>query len=221
MRHYSMLVLSLVGAGALTLAVSARLLPRSPQAPNRPMPRPAMPQKETLEAAALRLLPDYKRWTRANKEPHQIFSAMDLSCSGIVPAATMAKDAQNPHIHKYIVAYVNDVGKQALTAQLTPHFPVGSIVVKAKLTKPNSASPELCTVMLKREAGYNPMGGDWEYFVTDGAGKQVQERGKIARCLSCHADQKETDYIFRYYLPEINERRWAKLNPKQARLKKK
>ena len=113
MRQSSMLLLLLVGAALLGLSASAHLWPRSPQACNPQMPRSVSPQKETLEAVALRRLPDYKHWTRANKEPHQIYSALDMSC------------------------------------------------------------------------------------------------------------QKETDYIFRSYLPEINERRWAKLNPKQAHLQKK
>lgn len=83
----------------------------------------------------------------------------------------------------------------------TPHFPQGSIVVKEKLTTSKSTTPELLTVMVKREPGYNPNSGDWEYMVFDGSGKRVQARGKLENCQSCHMSDQDTDYVSRAYLP--------------------
>jgi hypothetical protein len=83
--------------------------------------------------------------------------------------------------------FVNQVGERAMLHQKKPAFPQGSLIVKEKLPDPHSGAPELLTVMRKRERGYNPAGGDWEYLVLDGAGRQVQAQGKLQNCQSCHA----------------------------------
>ena len=55
--------------------------------------------------------------------------------------------------------------------------------------------------MIKREPGFNPKSGDWEYLVFDGSGSKVEARGKLENCQACHAAKSETDYVFRSYLP--------------------
>ena len=89
-----------------------------------------------------------------------------------------------------------------MMSQMKPNFPEGSIIVKEKLLTRDSTSPELLTVMVKREKGFNQESGDWEYMVVDGEQTKVEGRGKLANCQSCHVLQSETDYVFRSYLPE-------------------
>jgi hypothetical protein len=60
-------------------------------------------------------------------------------------------------------------------------------------------------VMVKRGAGFNPAGGDWEYMALNGAGVSVRERGPLASCNSCHAKQKEADFVFRLDLTKQQE----------------
>jgi hypothetical protein len=57
-------------------------------------------------------------------------------------------------------------------------------------------------VMIKHKAGYNPKNGDWEYMVTDGAGRKVSQRGQIESCQNCHRPYAKTDYVVRSYLPK-------------------
>ncbi|WP_394796455.1 hypothetical protein [Armatimonas sp.] len=81
--------------------------------------------------------------------------------------------------------------------KLTP-FPVGTVLVKEKFDNPKgSGTPELLTAMVKREKGYNPACYDWEFLVLDGKAERVLERGKLARCQSCHSDKpyKRTDGV--------------------------
>lgn len=103
-------------------------------------------------------------------------------------------------------------------------YPVGTAILKEKLqpvAAPNQppANPapsannkangppapqyttELFTGMLKREAGYNPAGGDWEYFVISGDANKLLARGKIDSCIDCHQAYKSTDYVTRAYMP--------------------
>ena len=116
----------------------------------------------------------------------------------------------NPHNSKYIVVFVNETGKKAMMTQAKPSFPVGSLIVKEKRAKPEATQPELCTVMLKREAGYNTKGGDWEYFVADGTGTHVQARGIIEKCASCHTRRKATDFVYREYLAQSDTKQLSK-----------
>jgi hypothetical protein len=69
------------------------------------------------------------------------------------------------------------------------------------LPSQESTSPELLTVMIKREQGYNPENGDWEYMALDGDGKEVRARGQLEKCQACHRMAEYNDYVHRNYLP--------------------
>ena len=79
-----------------------------------------------------------------------------------------------------------------------PSFPVGTVLVKEKFNNPKgTGTPELLTAMVKREKGYNPACYDWEFLVLDGKAERILERGKLARCQSCHQAEgyKSTDGV--------------------------
>jgi len=94
----------------------------------------------------------------------------------------------------YGVVYANDLARAALAGDLK--FPAGSIIVREKLSKPDAATPQLLAVMVKRAAGFNPKGGDWEFLTVDGALTKVTGRQKKGSCLDCHASQRERDFVF-------------------------
>lgn len=77
-------------------------------------------------------------------------------------------------------------------------FPAGSLLLKEKIGR-DDGSTKLFTGMYRREKGYWGEGGDWEYFLADGAGGKIVERGKLARCASCHEDYAERDYVTKIY----------------------
>lgn len=75
-------------------------------------------------------------------------------------------------------------------------FPVGTVLTKEKFDNPQGkGAPELLTVMVKREKGYNPACFDWEFLVVEGTGKKVLERGKLERCQGCHLKETRTDGV--------------------------
>jgi hypothetical protein len=113
---------------------------------------------------------------------------------------------QNPHQDKFISVYVNETGRQAMMLQLVPEFPRGTMIVKEKLGANDSQSPELLTAMIKREKGYNPQSGDWEYLVLDGAASKITRRGKLVTCSGCHLAYEKTDYVTRTYLTDEGRR---------------
>ncbi|MEO6393287.1 MAG: cytochrome P460 family protein [Pyrinomonadaceae bacterium] len=140
-------------------------------------------------------LATYRKWKLVNPTPQLMEPLAAISCARIV-----GRSEGSPHLHKYISVYVSDEGSGAMLQQLKPAFPVGSIIVKEKLAEKTSTEPELLTVMLKREPGYNEAGGNWEYLVLDGKGTKIEQRGKLASCNSCHIEYKHSDYVTRTYL---------------------
>jgi hypothetical protein len=79
-------------------------------------------------------------------------------------------------------------------AVLSPssRFPTGSVLVKAHLEADGAPGPIFA--MVKRDAGYFPRGGDWEFVVTDRDG-WVEDRGPLASCARCHAEAP-ADWVF-------------------------
>lgn len=144
----------------------------------------------------LTTLAKYRQWTLVNPTP-QLMDPMPAQSCVMIPG----RHEPSPHLKKYISVFVNSVGREAMMTKQEPKFPVGSMVVKEKFGKPDSTNPELLTAMIKREAGYNPEGGDWEYLVLDGAASKIVERGKLTRCSGCHVPYKRSDFITRTYLP--------------------
>jgi hypothetical protein len=144
----------------------------------------------------------YKNWTKVNPVPQLIPGRVAAACAIWLGAGGVVIDGRgNPHRDKYLTVYVNEVGRAAMLHQKSPKFPEGSVIVKEKLPAKDSQTPELLTVMIKRERGFNPASGDWEYMVVDGTGTKIEGRGNLQNCQSCHLSNQESDYIFRTYLP--------------------
>jgi hypothetical protein len=64
--------------------------------------------------------------------------------------------------------------------------PQGSVIVQTH-TERVGGSPGPVFAMVKREPGFYPAGGDWEYVVTLADGR-LEDRGRLALCARCHAE---------------------------------
>lgn len=147
----------------------------------------------------------YKKWKVVNEKAFFVPASIAVDCApatlrSMETSASVRPSSHPSHFDKFVRIFVNDKGKAAMFAK-TPHFPVGSVVVKEKLPSETSKPPELLTVMIKRAAGFDTPKGDWEYLVAEGSGQKAYERGKLANCASCHDAQRNSDYVFRGYLP--------------------
>ncbi len=112
----------------------------------------------------------------------------------------------NPHEKAKFYAFAN---APAVLPLFDPwgKFPVGSLLVKEKFG--SDGTSQIFTGMWKREVGYFPELGDWEFFTVDGAASKVLERGKVASCVSCHQEMTKGDFVSRDYLipAQINDGR--------------
>jgi hypothetical protein len=164
---------------------------------HRAMSKMAMNKVATKPLDKAPNLCKYRSWKLVNPDP--IFVPDPVAALCAAPAGPIAR---SPHDGKFMRIFVNAIGRNAMMKQKTPHFPIGSMIVKEKLPSAKSRKPELLTAMIKRAKGFNPASGDWEYVVLNGSATQIQQHGRLSNCQSCHADQKAADYVFRDdYLP--------------------
>lgn len=88
--------------------------------------------------------------------------------------------------------WIADVFANALAAPQYVKLPVattlpqGSVVVQKHTERLGGAAGPLFA-MVKREPGYYPAGGDWEYVVTLADGR-LEDRGQLGQCARCHAE---------------------------------
>jgi hypothetical protein len=142
-------------------------------------------------------------WTQVNPEPYYISSKIDFQCAAPPnPADYERERKQNPHAKTYVTVFVNEAGRPAMFANPPQRFPKGAVIVKRKFdASSQNSTPILSTIMIKREAGYNPEAGDWEFAVVSGDGKNVEAKGKLGNCMGCHVSRRETDFVFKSYMP--------------------
>lgn len=146
-------------------------------------------------------LKDTSLWTKVNAEPYRISVAVDSLCRAPTADDYAPFRKNNPHAASFITVYVNNIGREAMFAKEVQRFPEGSVIVKEKIGNVNEGrKPLLYTLMRKREQGYNPELGDWEFSVVGANGTQVEAVGKLENCQGCHKSKKDSDFIFRPYL---------------------
>ena len=94
-----------------------------------------------------------------------------------------------------IRVFVSNNTRNALANNPTK-FPVDTVILKQKLLREKDVQNVLLyTGMLKREAGFNPECGDWEFFTVSGDGKNLTSRGKLANCMECHKEYPKSDFV--------------------------
>ena len=108
-------------------------------------------------------------------------------------------DEPKPKLHgdssSFGVVYANELASKAYSASPLQPFPVGSILIREKLATATAQNPQVLTVMIKREKGFNPKGGDWSFLTVDGAATKVKSR-KGGECLECHQSARDRDFVF-------------------------
>lgn len=194
MRGKKLALIFFVALAVAGFFLARRISSAEPQAPSFAASAALL----SAEALQVKEIQGYRNWTRVNPQPMNMDAIVATLCAA--PPSARAAD-KNPHLHKFITVYVNETGRRAMIEEREPKFPQGSVIVKEKLPAQDSETPELLTVMIKREKGFNPQMGDWEFMVTNGAGSETQARGKISSCQSCHLSMGATDFIYRNYLP--------------------
>lgn len=124
----------------------------------------------------------------------------------IKPQEVVATEAAiaPPHTSLFATVYVNEIGRQAMMTNVRPAFPVGSVIVRESTSLGIGVLDLL--LMVKRAKDFSPASGDWEFILMDGKATKIEMREKTGSCQACHVAQKDNDFVFRTYLPDIGLR---------------
>jgi hypothetical protein len=154
---------------------------------------PSAPSSATPPADAPPL--DFAGWPALTPAPVRLAPRLFALCITPPEAKRLG-----PHFVPQARYLVNPDGEAAVRGGLFP-VPAGTTVVKAKGWADCPDQGEWFAAMTKREPGYDPAGGDWEYLTARREGGRWQvERGPLADCSGCHQQAAGTDFLFRGYL---------------------
>lgn len=141
---------------------------------------------------------------RITERPYLMEQVVMMRCIGPSPEELRVSQKEkllgisDPHMQKYVHVYVSTNGLDAMQKRRGV-FPEGAIVLKEKFSDAAGTKTELFTGMIKREPGYNPECGDWEFFTLPGDASKISERGKIQGCMECHVEYKNQDFVTKSY----------------------
>ena len=168
---------------------------------------PAPPGAPVEEPNVRQIADTYTTLRAMTRKPVFVDPELAMLCKGATQAQVeAARTRSGPHAHTAVSIFMNDLAADAFgkTSGSVAAYPVGSIIVKEKkalgywsTTRPRderTRANDGVGGMIKREPGYDPAHGDWEYFYFEDPDKI--ERGKIGSCVGCHGGAAARDYVF-------------------------
>jgi hypothetical protein len=138
---------------------------------------------------------EYLGWTKRTEVPVNISTEIFTLCRG--PTAAEQAFVESEHGDDlYLLDWLNVEAASGFEAAAAKPFPAGAAIVKEKLVRTGDDYELVALgIMVKRDAGFDPPRGDWEfgYWNADsGMGSGAEEN---AYCGGCHAGSA-TDFVF-------------------------
>ena len=136
----------------------------------------------------------YRTFSRLTEKPCYVAPLTALLCR---PPDKAVLDRElaltGPHTRVAVHFYANPSALGAIVAKVKV-FPPRSVIVKEKLSSQKTVSE--VAGMIKREAGYDPRNGDWEFFFDAADG--TFSTGKLTNCIECHR-RADRDHVYRLW----------------------
>lgn len=155
---------------------------------------PPIGNLETSRNTLDTLTEQYKTLELVTPDPYFISPEVWLSC--MAPNPLEEALLQSEHAGVAVRLYASEEAFTILQEGEGRNFPTGSIIVKEKLLNPDDTEPTALGMMIKREAGFDPNAGDWEfaYWIQDGG--FIEGNEALSNCVQCHHEQTTTDMVF-------------------------
>lgn len=135
-------------------------------------------------------------FTRVTKEPVPLDATFVDLCEPTVPRQRTNHVEVYGKLSAVVHVLVSTEGVASFRADIPP-YPEGTIILKQKFASADAEKPDFYTGMLKREKGYNPKVGDWEFFTLSGDAKAITARGRINDCMDCHGQHPKSDFVMK------------------------
>lgn len=143
--------------------------------------------------AELKEIENYRKWSFI-KGPFRVSPGMALLCVHPPFLSHPGTEGAGKSGAKEVNIQVFANGRAATTLDDDSKkvFPPGSVILKEKYVAPGKA-PDSLGIMIKREPGFDPEVGDWEFiFLADGK-KIARGQKDLKNCYDCHGT---TDSVF-------------------------
>jgi hypothetical protein len=148
------------------------------------------------DSALIKFVQQRTNAVRITDNPVQMAPFVAGRCA---PTPAQLVGIPDPHLEKFAHVYVSPDGEAAMRTS-GGIFPEGAIILKEKFSDATGTNTELFTGMIKREVGYNPECGNWEFFTLPGDASKISARGKIQNCMECHKAYKSSDFVTKAYV---------------------
>jgi hypothetical protein len=143
------------------------------------------------------ILDSYRSWAPQTAEPVNVSGYIFGLCR--LPTLPEQAFAESEHGDgRYLQDWANPAAVAGIAARGTPAFAEGSVIVKEKYAELPESQPDLVAIglMIKREAGFNPARGDWDYAYFEPELGVVQTEQQSAYCAGCHSGASATDHVY-------------------------
>ncbi len=174
-------------AACLSALIGAGCSSESSESKSHTTPDPAI----TVDA----VLAEYSEYRAMTDGPVPIDSALWADCRPMSEVMIGSRKKFGPHAEFFAVFFMNPPAANNFKSG-DPPYPPGSVIVKEKQSSyfDDEMSGPGMAGMIKREPGYDPNHGDWEYFFVDDDTPLAQ--GKLPSCIDCHQRVADRDYVF-------------------------
>lgn len=139
----------------------------------------------------------FRSWKPVNPEPKAVKGRNLAACD----SAPQSEERGSPHTDGFINVYVSESGREAYLKGKSKEFAEGTVIVKEKLAKKSGHVATELGVMIKREKGFAPNAGDWQFIFVDAKGTVTDQQSKLENCAACHRLRQKNDYVFRSAVP--------------------
>jgi hypothetical protein len=147
------------------------------------------------QPALSELLERYRAWSPQPAMPQSISAEIFSLCR--LPTSLEQSFADSEHGQgRYLQDWLNDSARSMFESKRTP-FAVGAAIVKEKLASDSTGKLVLAArgLMIKREPGFDPAHGDWEFGYWEPAVGLSSGPESARACGGCHAGAG-TDFVF-------------------------
>jgi hypothetical protein len=142
------------------------------------------------------IMDSYRTWQPQSPEPLPISAYIFGLCR--LPTLPEREFAESEHGDgRYLQDWANPAAVAGIARRGAPPFAAGSVIVKEKYAA-SGAGLELVAVamMIKREQGFAPARGDWDYAYYEPELGMIQTKEQSDYCSGCHVAAAETDFVF-------------------------
>ncbi|MFM8697623.1 MAG: cytochrome P460 family protein [Phycisphaerales bacterium] len=155
---------------------------------------PSPPHAALRPPEARQVADTYRSLRPMTPEPVLVDQHLAMLCRGVTADELhKARAVSGPHALAAIRVYMNDAAAGTF-GQPGATYPVGSVIVKEKVSFHPASGRDGIGGMIKRASGYDPAHGDWEYFYREDSGSL--ECGRIDSCIQCHSSAVASDFVF-------------------------